>query len=545
MVKKRNLIANHAIYLSGVLTFPGIFLVYLFHNNNIVADVTYTHLIFFICLFSAFSIAIYAAAYFFTRSFMGAFIPVLTFWTLFWLFEQLLSVLHRYFPVLSGRVFLSLTLLFVVFLAYVARRYNILIAPIDSKFRVLPMVVCFMFFFNLFTALDIQRAFYRQAAPQWQIKTEFVVDEDLPSPDIYWFNMDGMTSLYALQRHFGVDQDSFRSELLQRGFVINENATTNARSTIHSLSAMFSPTFYDSFFGDVLLSYSHLLPAEQRDAIVAPLVNAGVLIRRDVFRDFELYRAFMAKGYNKVSISQHDPQSPPVYQYFFNMHCEDYPFTVFEYSDSNIRRFLSDLSHLIPLIVMATPLPESTVDFFMQSLDWQPIPLHEDIVNQLTENDPAREYERQLFRRLVDSFSISSPKLVFIQNYSTHSLIGVSFAGLWYEDIASEDFVDTYLLLYENAMRSALIKIDLILENNPNAIIVLQADHGIHTPFGEDMLLEIGFSVEDTIYLASSTFNAVRIPEAYGGLDAPLAPLNITRELVNRFVGVNFELLRD
>jgi hypothetical protein len=52
-----------------------------------------------------------------------------------------------------------------------------------------------------------------------------------------------------------------------------------------------------------------------------------------------------------------------------------------------------------------------------------------------------------------------------------------------------------------------------------------------------------GYTKEQIVELMHSVFSAVRIPDEYGGLDEPIAPLNITRELINRFVGDNYELL--
>jgi hypothetical protein len=58
-----------------------------------------------------------------------------------------------------------------------------------------------------------------------------------------------------------------------------------------------------------------------------------------------------------------------------------------------------------------------------------------------------------------------------------------------------------------------------------------------------DVLDEMGFSDSEQIKALTSTISAVRIPYQYGGLDHALAPQNITRELVNRFVGQNYTLL--
>jgi hypothetical protein len=82
-----------------------------------------------------------------------------------------------------------------------------------------------------------------------------------------------------------------------------------------------------------------------------------------------------------------------------------------------------------------------------------------------------------------------------------------------------------------------------VLEHNQEAVIVLQGDHGIHMQPSHNHMANIGFHEEEILELFDSVISAVRIPPQYGGLDEPLDPLNITRLLVNRFVGENYEML--
>jgi hypothetical protein len=43
--------------------------------------------------------------------------------------------------------------------------------------------------------------------------------------------------------------------------------------------------------------------------------------------------------------------------------------------------------------------------------------------------------------------------------------------------------------------------------------------------------------------MQNQVMSAVRIPEIWGGLEKPLDPLDISRVLVNRYVGKNYELV--
>ena len=99
------------------------------------------------------------------------------------------------------------------------------------------------------------------------------------------------------------------------------------------------------------------------------------------------------------------------------------------------------------------------------------------------------------------------------------------------------------MIAHAYSINIVLNAIDLILEQDPNAVIVIQSDHGLHIPDTQEFLQEQGFSDEELFLLINSTMSAVRIPEQYGGLGEPLDPRNISRELVNRFVGPNYQLL--
>ena len=86
-----------------------------------------------------------------------------------------------------------------------------------------------------------------------------------------------------------------------------------------------------------------------------------------------------------------------------------------------------------------------------------------------------------------------------------------------------------------------MAQVDTIIENDPGAVIVLQADHGIHwgdnANYPSDSMRKQGFNLEDQLNLNLQVLSAVRVPPQYGKLTQPLDPLDIARWLVNNFVG--------
>jgi hypothetical protein len=205
--------------------------------------------------------------------------------------------------------------------------------------------------------------------------------------------------------------------------------------------------------------------------------------------------------------------------------------------------FLKGALDLIELLTLTTPIPyRAVLQVRMGSFDWKSIPSHQDEVDRLTVDTLDLHHERQLYRRMIDSFSIEGPKFTFITPLFTH-------AARWhwqYEELGRWDTrVEHYPTAHEYTANMVVNMIDMILEQNPNAVIVIQADHGFHLYDTQMELLANGLTEQEVANLQSSVMSAVRIPEQYGGLEDVLDPRNITRELVNRFVGQNYQLLSE
>ena len=115
--------------------------------------------------------------------------------------------------------------------------------------------------------------------------------------------------------------------------------------------------------------------------------------------------------------------------------------------------------------------------------------------------------------------------------------------GYWIIHLDNSFAVDLlYFPQYKYATEVMLITIDMVIEQNPDAIIVLQGDHGIHNR-GQWDLIRKGFPESQILEMNYSVISAVRIPQQYYELIEPLDPLDISRLLVNLFVGENYPLL--
>jgi hypothetical protein len=145
---------------------------------------------------------------------------------------------------------------------------------------------------------------------------------------------------------------------------------------------------------------------------------------------------------------------------------------------------------------------------------------------------------------LEETFTEPEPRLTFIHDGKAHYSFILNEDGARVPRTEKDGFNPAnYPPQHRYAAKVVLGYIDLILAHDPDAVIVVEADHGLHAEANRDTLLAAGGTEEDVRVMQNSVMSAVRIPDKWGGLDAPLDPLNISRVLVNRFVGENYTLL--
>jgi len=145
---------------------------------------------------------------------------------------------------------------------------------------------------------------------------------------------------------------------------------------------------------------------------------------------------------------------------------------------------------------------------------------------------------------LQDSLDTPSPRFTFACLDIAHTPFIFDEHGKIVNNYETGKDVKNYISTHRYAVKILLGLIDMVVEKDPDAVIVIQGDHGIHHVEGaSQMINEWGFTLQQVRDVWNGVLSAVRIPEKYGGLERPMDPLNITRELVNRFVGLNYELL--
>lgn len=105
-------------------------------------------------------------------------------------------------------------------------------------------------------------------------------------------------------------------------------------------------------------------------------------------------------------------------------------------------------------------------------------------------------------------------------------------------DYYYENYVYTMNLLFE--------KLDYIRSIDKNDVIVVQDDHGINVLEDSYIMEKLDINSKELLEVRNSVISAVYVPDKYRNGDEKYLnnPLNISRYIVNNFVGENYEYIK-
>jgi hypothetical protein len=376
-------------------------------------------------------------------------------------------------------------------------------------------------------------------------KTEFNVDNNLPSPNIYWLLMDGMLGFKAMEYLFNDPQFEFTSLLTERGFIINYDAQFEGlHRTVFATPVLMSPYHYDVYLSPLFRSlnqndYQKKIKFSHSKEFMK---YSNLFLTRN-----ELIFAFNKKGYQTNAIYT----NYPVDNLFF-----DERKIKKNKSSNNYLKTIDQIKQEIGLLYVVTPISKIAVilnsllkiftDNRNNKIGTQLTSIQFEDVSNIIDNETFNKSDiKFIFNAITDVINYSGPKLLIIHDCRLH------FPYIYDEhnNIIKRTFLESYdpynyLPMHIFASAIVISYIDYILNNDPEAIIVLQSDHGLHDEETKQFLIsKYGKNEEDVKLMQNQTINAVRIPEKWGGLEGPIESPNITRLLVNRFVGENYKIL--
>jgi len=393
---------------------------------------------------------------------------------------------------------------------------------------------------------------------RWYLKPPAdTVDRTLPSPDVYWLHCDSMMGFQAMQECFGRDETDFSGRLLERGFELNPYARFEALHTTRiDLPALMCPGFYDSYLSGFLSSHEKAMRHNQ-DSDRARIER--VLATRN-----ELVGAFESKGYQTSSVvdfyhwvPQFQPATQRVYYadtgvYLDRGSVEASLARAAQTTQGNGRQMLDTVAH--PFYSLAIRTVYRDQDFASKQMREQAsgkIDPHAVRPADLEGILPGRDW-MEFHGALLNGCAFaqkqsSSPSLTIVYFMAAHPPYQFDAEGNRIAPAAEGIESPTYYPAhYDLAKELVLFMVDRILSQNPESVIVLQGDHGLQGSSPETFQQEIGHSVPPKV-LWNNVLCALRVPERFRSGEEARAieyPLNMSRYLVNSFVGRRYDYLK-
>ncbi|MDR0221116.1 MAG: energy-coupling factor transporter transmembrane protein EcfT [Lachnospiraceae bacterium] len=567
--------AERLLYIVAVAVTPSIPLFFLY-GQNFTEGLLFRHFLIFGAVLAAASLGLYLLISIFLLRRRRTVVLLALFWAVFWFFGGVKSLLARNNSQFSDRriaicfLFLLIAIAFVLYHTKMSR----LVANVTA------MVLCALFVFNFAPEAVAAYAGEKQRAENtktdvlpFEIKRDFYIDPDLPHPNIYWLHMDGMVGFSAVERYFGDPQTELKNELHRRGFVINEDARLEASCTALALPCLLSPLFYDSYLGEKLAAVTHMVRQPRIEYMVATMQQDGFTLA-NVHSHHEIFKAFKDAGYIGTGSSKSVVRSVDV---AMTVNGKNIVLDVQKAREENIAfERIEDFKNLVvdaSILSLAKPRINKYIETLKPTEDILPSPNYPETVSKyVTGSSDSDDNMAMVLRAMRYAVTVQEPHIIYFSNTKAHCdhIVGHKISGDAYGEYTGIAFIydengniykeplddpgspDLYYPQHLYTVKEMMAQIDTILAYDPDAVIVVQSDHGIHgigsgvgkSGYDSDFMYARGYSLEDQLNLNLQVISAVRIPPQYGELTEPLDPLDITRYLVNHFVGGgNYEYL--
>jgi hypothetical protein len=378
-----------------------------------------------------------------------------------------------------------------------------------------------------------------------KFKTQFTVSQDTPSPNVYWFHCDGMLGFDAYEKYFGDDQADFVKALQDRGFGIDRGATFEADHTTKiAVPALLCPYFYDSTMREVLKDHESAAKASQ--------VLSKSELQYARVKD-ETRVAFEQKGYFSQTIGSINIYYPPVSDGFYVVGDSGGAYKLETGGDFE-QQYLS-IIEAGELAILLTDIPgnayfNTVVKLGEKGLLGFPLSrsalthkLTEEQLSQLAQGKKLLLKNRMMMEAINDSTYQQQPAFNFVFFIGAHYPFTVDENGEKLQGDPGD--IHSYAGQHKYAATMLLGMIDEILARDPDAVIVLQADHGLHGQSADQITQ--AFGQDAVLPIWNQVMSALRVPDKYKNGDESYAlesPLNMSRYLVNSFVGKNYDYLQ-
>ena len=451
------------------------------------------------------------------------------------LFINTILFIFAIFPGIFNKTLFCLILVFSLFYKGNNNSLNIFMEIFSAIFTIGIIV---------FLGINLVQTIYKGVSYLSRIKhydgtKEIVVEENKKKPNIYWFHMDGMPSTGFIEKYYNNSLDDFHSELESMNFIDNKDASFGgAHHTMMALNSLLNPDYYDNYLKDYSNEFSKCTIKDCRTKYISDYKD---LVYRRL--DNELFTAMDKGGYTTVSITMFDP---------FTSLNTDYAYDISNY-DSKCRVLYYDKKHSSKEVydgILRVHFKNIISSYYNNKLTKDKMFDKNINCNMNLENYPNIKngdfiQNKKIVNSLEDARSKdNNPKIYFIDNILMHMNWNYDENGKFIRDnnVDLNDYDDTYI--YTTKVLLEFIK--YIRENDSDSVIIIQGDHGIHVLENNVLEKYYGVKGEEILDVRNSTISTISVPEEYknGDEDYLSNPLNISRYLINNYIGDNYEYIK-
>lgn len=378
------------------------------------------------------------------------------------------------------------------------------------------------------------------------------VSDDTKTPNIYYIHCDGMLGISTMKKYFQYSDTYLTNYLEDNNYYLNEDANfVNGHKTQRSLVALFNPNYYDNFFKEYLDDIEdYYLDKKDNSSF-----NVSYYELEDKRFNNELFRSLKKKGYTTIGIGEYNQYTSLNTDYYY-----DY------YVLGLVTSHLIDGEEGLRLITNDTKSKKRNLSYanFLHFGAIANNTIIYDIVNSINYSNyedvnykdyDTSEYEyidnseywvaKAILKGLDESMKIDDNRFVFIDYNLNH--LNLTFDK--YGNRLDEENGMNLSYYVGNYIYSTYLLVDMlefIKNNDEEAIIIIEGDHGIHMLENDFIMNRFSTDINGLQEIRNSVISSIYIPDKYknGDEDYLDNPLNISRYIVNNYVGDNYEYLK-
>ena len=448
---------------------------------------------------------------------------------------------------------LVLFLLFIVMVLILIIDFKKLIKfKLDDGVCIISFIIIFLFLFNFFTSFS--NVMYMVVnSKSYDNKIDVNIDDDLETPNIYYIHCDAMMGLDAMKKYFNHDDGFLSNYFVRNDYYLNKDASlVTGHNTQRTLVALFNPNYYDEFYKDYVLDLEkvYLEKKDKTDFVVDYYELEDKRLNNELFKSLE------EKGYDTVAIAEYNAYTSLDVDYYYDYYYYDDHVRYIE-EDRDEFRVLEDNSDLKLLsyirFVHSKPLLTRTmlsnvlrdVNFLnYDEIDYNSFDSGDSKYIDRAMEDNHFWLSKAILKGLNLSFETDNNRFVFVDFRLAHEPYTFGYNGNIYDELYQYS-LDAYLSNYIYSSYLLVETLEYIKNNDEDAVIIVQGDHGIHTKEDEEIINYFNVDNEGVQEIRNSVISAMYIPDKYKNGDEEYLdnPLNISRYLVNNYVGDNYEYL--